>query len=193
MKSIKVREVRDTSVVIKNVVCLEDPEGFQSLQRQTRKSGIIALPSNLNKRTTFIKSWANNNKLSMAVLILPLAACGGGDGSGGSGGVSTPLSGFVIDDYLVGATIFRDTNKNDSFDPGETTTTSNSNGSFTIAGDTSISLVVTGGVDINTGKAFLGVLKAPSDASVITPLTTLVQIMVDDGATLAAAISNVEA
>ena len=190
MKSIKVSEVRDTSVVIKNVVCLEDPEGFQSLQRQTCKSGIISLPSNLNKRTRFIKSWANNNKLSMAVLILPLAACGGGDGSDG---VSTPLSGFVIDDYLVGATIFRDTNKNDSFDPGETTTTSNSNGSFTIAGDTSISLVVTGGVDINTGKAFLGVLKAPSDASVITPLTTLVQIMVDDGATLAAAISNVEA
>src|SRR5205814_8382029 len=57
--------------------------------------------------------------------------------------------------------------------PGEAWTTTAADGTFTLNGGTG-NLVMVGGTDVSTGLPFLGTLTAPSDSTVITPLTTLV-------------------
>lgn len=139
--------------------------------------------------------------LAMASTAVLLAACGGGGGGGGGvavgGGGSAPfvsanqLTGVVVDGYLQGATVFLDMNRDGVRDAGEPSTSTDLNGRYaldysgvtgSIAG---LSVVVTGGVDSDTGFAFTGKLAAPVEAAgkaqVITPLTTLVDAMVAQG------------
>ncbi|WP_298804533.1 hypothetical protein [uncultured Lentibacter sp.] len=121
-----------------------------------------------------------------AVGVGALAALGGG--SSGAAAPSTPAApvfntgGRVVDGYLVNATVFRDLNGNEALDAGEPTTTTDSEGNWTLAessANPSAKLISFGGIDAATGKAFTGVLTAPADADVITPLTTLVQSLVE--------------
>lgn len=53
-------------------------------------------------------------------------------------------------------------------------------------------MIATGGTDIMTGQAFLGTLSAPVGSTVITPLTTLVDALVDKGHSVASAKSLVQ-
>ncbi|MCG7575754.1 MULTISPECIES: calcium-binding protein [unclassified Halomonas] len=92
------------------------------------------------------------------------AAAGGGGGGGGSDGGPATISGYVIDGYISGATVTRAVNSNQ--------VTTNDDGFFSGLQGSGI-LTATGGVDISTGLPFTGVLRAPEDATVITPLTTL--------------------
>ncbi len=94
-------------------------------------------------------------------------------------------SGFVVDGYIAGATVFADADGDGVLDDGEAYTTTNADGSFTLTGGTG-PLVMFGGTDVSTGLAFDGVLKAPEGSTVVTPLTTLV-------AELAATLGSVEA
>ncbi|HBM28991.1 MAG TPA: calcium-binding protein, partial [Halomonas sp.] len=73
-------------------------------------------------------------------------------------------SGYVVDGYISGATVTRAVNSNQ--------VTTNDDGFFSGLQGSGI-LTATGGVDIATGLPFTGVLRAPEDATVITPLTTL--------------------
>ncbi len=126
-----------------------------------------------------------------------LAAGGGGGGGGssdsgsststsGSSGSSAPTaSGTVVDGYIVNATVFQDLNGNSIFDAGEPNTTTDALGNFDITLDASnptAKLVSIGGVDSSTGQAFTGTLTAPAGSEVITPLTTLVQSLVEASA-----------
>jgi Ca2+-binding RTX toxin-like protein len=96
-------------------------------------------------------------------------------------------SGRVIDGYVAGATVFADANGNGVLDAGEAHTTTNGDGTFTLSGGSG-NLVMFGGTDVSTGLAFQGVLTAPEDSTVVTPLTTLVtQIAASNGGDLAAA------
>ncbi|MGM0832668.1 MAG: calcium-binding protein [Pseudomonadota bacterium] len=115
--------------------------------------------------------------LGGGALALGAAAAGGG---GGGGGGSSPqpapepqpepepqpptISGYVIDGYIAGATVTRAVNANQ--------VETNSNGFFSGLQGSGI-LTATGGVDIATGLPFNGVLRAPENATVITPLTTM--------------------
>ena len=120
-------------------------------------------------------------------LLLAGAAAGGGGGSssGGSDGGSTPTptaSGTVVDGYIVNATVFQDVNGNEIFDAGEPNTITQADGSFDITLDPSAptaKLISFGGTDSSTGQAFTGTLTAPAGSEVITPLTTLVQSIVE--------------
>src|SRR5262249_49164014 len=77
---------------------------------------------------------------------------------------------------------FSDTNHNGVLDAGELFTTTAADGTFTLVGaDPANPLVMTGGVDISTGLAFQGTLKAPGGSTVVTPLTTLVAELVSTG------------
>ena len=79
----------------------------------------------------------------------------------------------AIDGYLAGAKIFVDSNSNGVLDTGEYSTTTDSSGNaFLPAGSGQI--VAVGGTDTTTGLAFSGTLTAPSTATVVTPITTLV-------------------
>lgn len=125
-----------------------------------------------------------------------LGACGGGGGGPVEGTQSTPpslksLSGVAVDGYLQGAQVFLDLDRNGSHDPGEPSTTTGADGAYAldysaITTDVSgVPIVVTGGIDSDTGFAFTGRLTAPVDlarsAQVVTPLTTLADAMVAQG------------
>lgn len=84
-----------------------------------------------------------------------------------------PLQSKLVDGHVAGATVFADTNGNGKLDPGENSTTTDPNGSFTPVGNAG-PLIAMGGTDTSTGLAFKGQLGAPAGSTSITPLTTLV-------------------
>ncbi len=90
------------------------------------------------------------------------------------------LEGFVIDGYISGARVFRDENGDGVWNPSEAYVFTDGNGFFaSLAGDPTSSIAAVGGIDISTGQQFTGVLKAPAGATVVTPLTTLVQAQLE--------------
>ena len=90
-------------------------------------------------------------------------------------------SGYAADGYISGATIFQDLNGNGKWDQGEPKGTTDASGKFSLnlVQNSAATLIVTGGTDISTGLAFTGVLKAPPGSSVVTPLTTMVQALIE--------------
>jgi len=90
------------------------------------------------------------------------------------------VAGQAIDGYIVGATVFRDADEDGVRDAGEVFTVTGANGEFTLTGGSG-PLVLTGGTDVSTGQAFKGTLSAPAGSTVVTPLTTLMQSMIDAG------------
>lgn len=93
------------------------------------------------------------------------------------------ISGVAVDGYILGATVFGDANENGVLDPGEASAITDSSGNFTLT-DAVGPLVVTGGIDISTGAAFVGQLRAPEGATTITSLSTLTANLMDTGMSL---------
>ena len=91
-------------------------------------------------------------------------------------------SGRVIDGPVSGAAVFVDLNCKDEGDADEPTSTTDTDGLYAIASESSaaegvLQRIASGGTDTATGNAFEGVLKAdvPADqtkTSAVTPLTT---------------------
>jgi trimeric autotransporter adhesin len=133
-----------------------------------------------------------------------LLACGGGGGSSSTTPVPTTAASFTaIDGLIKGAIVCIDANQNGLCDAGETQGTTDTSGAVTLNIPTAdvgkypiLAVVPAGAVDaddpanpITTGYT----LKAPADnASVITPLTTLVQHQVENGLTSAQAAIAVQ-
>ena len=84
------------------------------------------------------------------------------------------VEGNAVDGYIEGGLVFADANNNGVLDEGESSTTTGIDGYFKLA-DADGPLVIT------------GVMRAPAGSTVITPLTTLLAAMVDDGTDLATA------
>lgn len=150
----------------------------------------IQIPQGRQAFLEFIADWQKKYNANLKIgiistLILPLAACGGGGGGGLGGAFGGGSGGKVIDGYISGATVSR-------VDGSGNTVTTDANGNFTgLTGSGAIK--ITGGIDISTGLAFEGTLTAPDGSSVVTPLTTLVQKLIDDGESEADALSAVKA
>jgi hypothetical protein len=140
------------------------------------------------------KQWMNKpivvmTSIAAAVMV---AACGGGGGGVAGSDPSTVLSGLAVDGYLQGSSVFLDLNRNGVLDTGEPSTTTDTNGRYSLdfsgvkGSVTGLPIVVRGGTDSDTGLAFAGQLKARADIAVqgqvVTPLTTLVDAMVAQGA-----------
>ena len=89
--------------------------------------------------------------------------------------------GMVLDGYLAGATVFIDQNGNHIQDAGELSALADLQGDFSFAGRESFNgvLVAQNGRDITTGQVYTGQFSAPSGSTVITPLTTLLQTMIE--------------
>jgi len=129
--------------------------------------------------------------LVLTVIAASLAACGGGGGGSGPLAAANTLTGLAVDGYLQAATVFLDINRNGLADAGEPITSTDLNGRYALdyssvaASVLGLPVVVTGGVDSDTGFAFGGKLSAPvesvSQAQVVTPMTTLVDAMVTQG------------
>lgn len=95
---------------------------------------------------------------------------------------ATGIQGVVVDGYLSGATVFMDSNGDGALSPGEWRTSTDASGNYLLPSNIGGSkLIALGGTDIMTGKPFQGVLTAPVGATVVTPLTTLAQALLDSG------------
>lgn len=124
--------------------------------------------------------------LASAISMALLAGCGGSSSTPVTTS-SASLTGTTVDGYLQGATVFLDLNKDRLWSAGEPKTTTDSNGQYTldttgIATVNNLQVIVTGGIDSDTGYAFQGRLIAhvenASSGQVVTPLTTLAYAMV---------------
>jgi len=134
--------------------------------------------------------------LSVAVAVaLGTVGCSSGGGSGDPA-TATASAGTAIDGILVGSTVCIDVNNNNICDAGEPTDPdgTDSKGKFQIPETTQTGpLLLIGGTDSGTGQAFTGMLKAPAGSTVVTPLTSAVQSLVESGKSAADAEANVKA
>jgi len=111
-------------------------------------------------------------------------------------GAYDPTVARVIDGYIMNGFVFRDENGNGTYDSGEASAHSGSDGLVTIGGTKSQPMILDPSqdpearttVDIDKpNQAFNGVLMATGGSSVITPLTTLVTHLVQTGEAVSAA------
>ncbi len=136
-----------------------------------------------------IKGKFSGVTVSLAVAaLLGLSACssssGGGDDDTTTSATSASYSGTGIDGLIVGATVCIDVNQNNACDAGEPSALTDERGKFTIASTTATGpLLLVGGTDLSTGAAFTGSLKAPAGSTVVTPLTSAIQSLVEKGKT----------
>lgn len=100
-------------------------------------------------------------------------------------------SGVVADGYIAGATVYIDTDGDGVLDDNEVRTLSDASGNFSLVSDQAGTIRAVGGSNIDTGLANLLVLSAPEGASVVNPLTTLLQAAVESGASLETAQSDI--
>jgi hypothetical protein len=133
----------------------------------------VTFPKNDSDRARFVREWLVRHKDAtraggISLMILPLAACS--SSSSVSVGPEITDQGYVIDGYIEGASVSR---LNES---GNTVLTDETGAFNGLTGKGAI--VAEGGIDLATGMPFLGQLRAPEGAGVVTPLTTLVEALV---------------
>lgn len=104
---------------------------------------------------------------------------------------SNEYAGKVIDGFIKDAFVFADANGNGTYDEGESHTQTDGLGNFELDPSAQGELISIGGTDISTGLAFSGTMTAPSGATVITPSTTLINQLVQQGYTTADAQKTV--
>jgi autotransporter passenger strand-loop-strand repeat protein len=102
------------------------------------------------------------------------------DAAGNSNSAAGMVFGLAVDGYISGATVFADANGNGVRDPGEVATTTDAVGAFVLSGGSG-PLVLFHGTDIATKLPFDGLLSAPAGSTVITPLTTLLTSLQQQG------------
>ena len=113
-----------------------------------------------------------------------------------------PDGGNISDGYIRDATVFADANRDGVWldvnsdgvwqEGDEAMTRTDAQGNFKLASG-GHGIVSFGGIDISTGLAHTGVLKAPAGSTVINPLTTLVAAIAASGGTVAEAQAQVVA
>ncbi len=154
-----------------------------------------------------MKTYISKSLLSMStILLLSVTGCSDSNNNtnndDGSGDDITPttsvISGIGIDGILMQATVCIDEEK-DGNCIGDVNTTTNELGEFTFAaGSPTGPLILSGGYDksltdgfdingVAKYKPFTGELKAPEGSSVVTPLTSAIQSLMDNNSSVSAA------
>lgn len=124
--------------------------------------------------------------LSSAALILSVGC------SDSSSSEEATTTGTAIDGYLSGANACIDAN-NDGVANDEVCTLTDQYGEYKLPAALVAAnpVAITGGTDVLTGEAYVGSMSAPAGATVVTPLTTLVNAIVKTGKTPAEAQKSV--
>jgi len=110
------------------------------------------------------------------IVVLFIVGCGSDTSS------SRTLFGSVVDGYIQGAKVCLDLNENTTCDDGEPTTTTDSNGSYSLIIPPGVNatfkpILAIGGFDTATNTLYSGEMKAivsSSDSIIINPLTDMV-------------------
>ena len=108
------------------------------------------------------------------VRALPFAL-GGSSGAQPTTAGQALATGSAVHGYVAGGTVFADANGNGIQDPGEASATTTADGAFALSPGAKGTLVLTGGTDLATGRAFTERYLAPSGSHAVNALTTLVQ------------------
>jgi Ca2+-binding RTX toxin-like protein len=107
-------------------------------------------------------------------------------------GAASLVAGRVSDGYVEGATLFIDVDGDKVRDPGEAFTVTGPNGAFSLNTNQSGTLVAVGGTNEDTGLPNLMTLSAPAGSTIVNPLTTVVQALVENGLGVEAAEDQVK-
>jgi hypothetical protein len=95
------------------------------------------------------------------------------------------LQGAGVDGAVSGATVFVDVIRNGAHDSTEFSTTTDAAGHYVIPSGTAAGVVIlTGGagaIDLMTGETFRGTLTGLPGSTVVNPLTTMIEALVDGG------------
>ena len=125
---------------------------------------------------------------SIVTVGVLISGCGGGSGGNSS---TTSVAGTAVDGYLKGANVCLDLNNNNICDTAEPSATTKSDGTFvinTILPQKDFNIIVSGGIDSDTGKSFNGILYAPYEANVskiyVTPISTMVSKLTKEGVSI---------
>ena len=177
-----------------NNVLLVDQKGYEQASQSDRAVKVrVGSDRVLGDISAALKGFADKHggKTSL-FLLLPLAGCGGG-GSAGSANVI----GRAVDGYIVGGTVERVDGSHTAVittAADDATTADNEAGSFDLTAlGGSGPFKITGGIDIGANNAaFTGSLIAPEAYTVATPLSTLIQGLIEDGQDLAAAETSIK-
>jgi len=87
----------------------------------------------------------------------------------------------VVDGYIAGASVFVDQNNDGKVNAGEWSGTTDAKGNYVLPPTVSgAKVTASGGKDILTQKDFVGVLSAPAGSTVMNPITTLVQTVLEN-------------
>ncbi|MES2625219.1 MAG: hypothetical protein V4628_08065, partial [Pseudomonadota bacterium] len=116
------------------------------------------------------------------------------------------ITSSVVDGYIAGASVFADANGDGLLNftdtdndggwdagEGEWNGTTDANGNYVLPTNAPAGVInASGGIDILTNKPFLGVLTAPAGSTVVNPLTTLVQGLIESGSSVAQACAIIQ-
>jgi hypothetical protein len=109
--------------------------------------------------------------LPAAFLGLLLASCGGG----GAGGLTVvPTNGIAVDGYLVGSEVVCDADGNGFASATNVKVSTTAGGKYTFSQGCNHAIAVRGGKSEDTQANFVGLLRAPKGATVVSPLTSLI-------------------
>ena len=103
------------------------------------------------------------------------------------------ISSKLVDGYISGGSVGVDTDGDGLLSADEILATTDAQGNFTLPADSGTGkLLAFGGTDIMTGKAFQGLLSAPAGSTVVNPITTVLQAVVDSGKSISEANTIVQ-
>lgn len=118
------------------------------------------------------------SSLLAASVVTAMVACGGGSDDArddiAAAQALADTRGQVINSYIQGATVVLDVNDDGICEASEPRVTTDASGAYTFKGQGAHMVCATGGTNTVTGLAFVGRLVAPPQATVVTPLTTLI-------------------
>ncbi|MCW1430171.1 beta strand repeat-containing protein [Novosphingobium sp. JCM 18896] len=97
----------------------------------------------------------------------------------GAAFVSAKNEGLVADGYIAGATVYIDANKNNQLDANEPFTTTDSKGDFVLNSHVQGPLRAFGGTNLDTNKPNTVQFSAPEGATVVNPLTSVIQTLIE--------------
>ena len=119
------------------------------------------------------------------ILVLGITGCSSGGSNDETKTITAAFNGIGIDGILMQADICIDADNSSKCEVGEVTVQTDDDGKFTFpAGSPVGPLILSGGIDKSTGETFKGLLKAPAGSSVVTPLTSAIQSLMDNNSSV---------
>lgn len=158
-------------------------ETYQSLIEQLPADAVLSQAVGSGPAVAETAAVSSTSMLAGLLGLLALGAAGGGGSSGG--GTPAPAAQTteitLHDGYIDGAKVYVDLNDNNEVDAGDKLLGVTKDGKLSAVltdADKLHGLIAQGGIDISTNSAFVGSFSTTAGSTVINPITTVVQTLV---------------